>query len=301
MGRRVLPLVLMLTLILTVAAIAAAPTAGEVQRTLNENLGMGDALHGRSAAADTAGLLGRSASDGLMKARALVAAEPENALAQDLLGLFLTVAYHPVSSATGYTVRRGSADPAALKEGLEALQKAATLAPQIPSYRLDYSWALLLAGQPEAARQPLSEVSAHPSTLSPADRARLQQLQAQLNAGLVAAPKPKEGKATEITWLTYEEALSKAQQEHKLVLVDFMAQWCGWCKKLDKDTFSSPRVMALSQKYVFARVDTDQQPQLRDRYKVTGFPTVISMKADGTEVTRMVGYNGPQEFLHIFQ
>jgi thiol-disulfide isomerase/thioredoxin len=301
--RRVMFLTLVALLAFPLICSAAAPSAGDVDRLLSQNLAMGDALNGRPANADTAGMLERFVSQGLAGARALVAADPQNAQAQDLLGLFLTAAYYPVYASAGTTLRRGVADPAGLKEGLDALQKAATLAPQVAGYRLDYAQALIRAGQPEAARPHLSELASHMNTLSRADRSRLQQLQDQVGAAVAPAhPTPPTPRAEAgLTWMSYDDALAQAKRENKQVLVDFMAQWCGWCKRLDADTFSNARVQALSQKYVFARVDTDKQPQISQRYHVTGFPTVVSLRADGTEVTRSVGYKGPQDFLRTFQ
>ncbi|MBR3957884.1 MAG: thioredoxin family protein, partial [Kiritimatiellae bacterium] len=41
-------------------------------------------------------------------------------------------------------------------------------------------------------------------------------------------------------WLDdYDAALKKAAVENKYVVVDFSgSDWCGWCKRLDKEVFS---------------------------------------------------------------
>lgn len=50
--------------------------------------------------------------------------------------------------------------------------------------------------------------------------------------------------AQEIHWLTWEEAVAMTQNEGntKKVFVDVYTDWCGWCKKMDKDTFQNPEV-----------------------------------------------------------
>lgn len=50
--------------------------------------------------------------------------------------------------------------------------------------------------------------------------------------------------AQEINWLTWEEAVAMTQNEGntKKVFVDVYTDWCGWCKKMDKDTFQNPEV-----------------------------------------------------------
>lgn len=55
--------------------------------------------------------------------------------------------------------------------------------------------------------------------------------------------------AQEINWLTWEEAvaLTKNEGNTKKVFVDVYTDWCGWCKKMDKDTFQNPKVAAYMQ------------------------------------------------------
>jgi len=39
-----------------------------------------------------------------------------------------------------------------------------------------------------------------------------------------------------IKWVTWEEAFEKSKSEEKKILVDIYTKWCGWCKKMDKET-----------------------------------------------------------------
>ncbi|MEM8506452.1 MAG: DUF255 domain-containing protein [Bacteroidota bacterium] len=50
--------------------------------------------------------------------------------------------------------------------------------------------------------------------------------------------------AQDIQWLSWEEAVALTQNEGntKKVFVDVYTDWCGWCKKMDKDTFQNPQV-----------------------------------------------------------
>ncbi len=98
--------------------------------------------------------------------------------------------------------------------------------------------------------------------------------------------------APEITWLTNEEeALAKANAEGKPVLIDFGAEWCAACKKLEHQTFPDPNVRSEAQRFVALRVDaTDDEDvninKLKDKYKVVGLPTVIMLDKTGKEVVR---------------
>ena len=45
---------------------------------------------------------------------------------------------------------------------------------------------------------------------------------------------------TKIEWLTWEEAQSKMEKEPRKIVIDVYTEWCGWCKKMDRDTYANP-------------------------------------------------------------
>jgi thioredoxin-related protein len=59
-------------------------------------------------------------------------------------------------------------------------------------------------------------------------------------------------KAEAIQWLTFEEAVAKQKVEPKKIFIDVYTDWCGWCKKMDKATFSDPEVAKLVNKHFYA-------------------------------------------------
>lgn len=46
-----------------------------------------------------------------------------------------------------------------------------------------------------------------------------------------------------ITWYTWEEAHELSKTAPKKVFIDLYTDWCGWCKKMDKETFTDPAVV----------------------------------------------------------
>jgi len=119
--------------------------------------------------------------------------------------------------------------------------------------------------------------------------------------------------AADSSWLTsLPEAKVKAKKEQKLVLLDFTgSDWCGWCKKLDAETFSKSEFAEYAKKnLVLVEVDFPaQKPQsdelkaanraLGQKYDVTGYPTLVLIKPDGKVVWKQVGYlqGGPSAMI----
>lgn len=58
------------------------------------------------------------------------------------------------------------------------------------------------------------------------------------------------GLQAQVDWKTIEQASKVDKSKNtKLFFVDFSTSWCGWCKKMDRETFSDPVVSAILNKY----------------------------------------------------
>ena len=69
--------------------------------------------------------------------------------------------------------------------------------------------------------------------------------------------KPESGKA--IKWITFEEALLLNQKKPRMIFVDIYTDWCGWCKKMDTETFSDPAVASyINKKYYAVKLNAEQ-------------------------------------------
>ncbi|MEE1203555.1 MAG: DUF255 domain-containing protein, partial [Bacteroidales bacterium] len=58
----------------------------------------------------------------------------------------------------------------------------------------------------------------------------------------------------EIKWLSIEEAQEKAiadSSNAKKYFVDCYTDWCGWCKRMDKDTFTDTLIAKLINHYFY--------------------------------------------------
>jgi len=114
-------------------------------------------------------------------------------------------------------------------------------------------------------------------------------------------------------WMTdYKAALELAGKENRPVLLDFTgSDWCGWCIRLDKETFSKPEFQKFAKdNLVLVELDfPNNKPQsaeikkqneaLQEKYGVQGFPTLVLLNSEGKEIARNPGYlpGGPSALI----
>ncbi|MAT53370.1 MAG: thioredoxin [Saprospirales bacterium] len=55
-------------------------------------------------------------------------------------------------------------------------------------------------------------------------------------------PAPSNGDSA-IQWLSWDEAVKANETVKKKFFIDFYTDWCGWCKRMDKTTFTDPAVV----------------------------------------------------------
>jgi thiol:disulfide interchange protein len=100
--------------------------------------------------------------------------------------------------------------------------------------------------------------------------------------------------------LTFADALKKAKKEKKIIMVDYYTTWCGWCKRLDRDTYSSDELGKYADGNIISlKLDAEKGEGigLAKNSGITGYPTIIFYNADGKEIHRVVGYKKAPDFI----
>ena len=310
-----------------------APELEAARQALARNLALGDGLAGAPATPEQASEATRAIEEGLACARGYAVQQPRSAEAHRLIGMLLLFTYRPAQTkqtkATAgdaggeqqvTVLRRRSSE--SLEEGAAELRAAARLAPQNADYQLDYSEALAMSGETKRGLDLIGALwqrkGLMPSQLErgarlaaqaardlrqPADEQRWLRELLRANARDEAAAKrlaeiaPPATTTAGVAWQDYESGMSQARGEGKPVMIDFMADWCGWCKKLDAEVYTKSEVMGLSRRFVCIKVNTDRRPDLARRYQVDGLPTIVFLSSLGQETNRVGGYKPAQVFL----
>jgi thioredoxin-like negative regulator of GroEL len=100
-----------------------------------------------------------------------------------------------------------------------------------------------------------------------------------------------------------ERAFVTARSENKPVLLYWGANWCPPCNQLKATLFNRHDFIERSKSLVPVEIDGDLPgaQKLGSRFKVSGYPTMVLMRADGTEITRLPGEADAPRVLQLLQ
>lgn len=75
-----------------------------------------------------------------------------------------------------------------------------------------------------------------------------------------AEKKTPEPQAGTVKWMTFEEAIERSKTEKRKIFIDVYTDWCGWCKVMDKTTFSEENVAKiLNDKFYPVKFNAEQR------------------------------------------
>lgn len=120
----------------------------------------------------------------------------------------------------------------------------------------------------------------------------------------------------ELKWLDWNTGYPLAKKTNKIILVDAYTDWCGWCKKMDRDTYTDTKIIeTLNKDFIIVKFN----PEIADveynldgvkisgrelfaqltQGKSTGFPTTYFIQPNKKQIQVAAGYLGPDDFLKV--
>jgi len=123
-----------------------------------------------------------------------------------------------------------------------------------------------------------------------------------------------------VKWYTWEEAIEANKKVKKKIMIDLYTDWCGWCKVMDKKTFSDKKVAAyLNEHFYPVKFNAEQKEDVvfnehTFKYVKNGrrgvhqlaysladgklsYPSVIYMDGDIKRVTISPGFKEAKDFM----
>jgi thioredoxin-related protein len=115
-------------------------------------------------------------------------------------------------------------------------------------------------------------------------------------------------------WRSWNEGLKEAAQSQRPIVVDVYTDWCGWCKRMDRDVFSRDDVREyLSKRFVAVKLNAESPAQTRydgrnlsaralaARFRVTGYPTTVFLRPSGEHLVNVPGYVDGDRYLKLLR
>ena len=99
---------------------------------------------------------------------------------------------------------------------------------------------------------------------------------------------------------SFEQAQSKAKEDGKFLLIDFMATWCPPCKKMEVSTWPNESVQAwIKENAIAIQCDVDEARKVASAFKIEAMPTVVLFTpgSGSKEFGRQVGFMGSSDLL----
>jgi len=59
----------------------------------------------------------------------------------------------------------------------------------------------------------------------------------------ISATAPDGGGDSKIKWMDFNTGFAQAKKEGKIAIIDCYTDWCGWCKEMDKKTFTNDTII----------------------------------------------------------
>jgi thioredoxin-related protein len=123
--------------------------------------------------------------------------------------------------------------------------------------------------------------------------------------------------AEHVKWMSLNEAVTELGKEKKPILIDLYTDWCGWCKVMDKKTYTNKNVIGyLQDKFYTVKLNAETREKIDWKNKAysfnagyrandfavyltqgrLAFPTTVIIPVDGSEPQAIPGYLDVKDF-----
>lgn len=97
-------------------------------------------------------------------------------------------------------------------------------------------------------------------------------------------------KQTQSIWSSsFASGLEQSQVNQKPLFVLFGAEWCSWCRKLEKE-LATDAASRIRDEWLLVKVDVDEDEELAIKFSVQALPTIVVVDSTGAKIESIEGY-----------
>jgi thioredoxin-related protein len=132
--------------------------------------------------------------------------------------------------------------------------------------------------------------------------------------------KNQTGKEAAIKWYSFEEAYRLSKKKPKKMVVDVYTEWCGWCKRMDAETFANPVIAKYMNSHFYCvKLDAERKDTIvldgvklvnpnpgskRSTHQLANqllhgsmsYPSYVFLNEEGKYIVTIPGYHRASEF-----
>jgi thioredoxin-related protein len=103
-----------------------------------------------------------------------------------------------------------------------------------------------------------------------------------------------------VRWHAYDEGMSLGKAEGKKAFISFYADWCQYCRTMDKETFTDAAVIAyLNENFIPIKVDVEREKHIALQYHINPLPDTWFFSQTGDVIGNKPGYMSAKELLPV--
>lgn len=122
----------------------------------------------------------------------------------------------------------------------------------------------------------------------------------------------KPTRKSNLDWKNFSEGIQLSKEENKKLLVNVFTTWCGWCKKMDSNTYTDSLVIKyLNEKFIYSKMNAESdnkhlfenveytERQISQGLGATSYPATIFFDENNQAITLLPGYLEADKFLDV--
>jgi thioredoxin-related protein len=105
-----------------------------------------------------------------------------------------------------------------------------------------------------------------------------------------------------ILWKSYEDGITAAKKESKKLMITFYADWCTYCKVMDRETFKDDAIVAyINRNFIPIRVNSDKERDTARTFKVRGLPDTWFMSENQEVIGHRAGFIPAETMMRVLK